>query len=125
MKYSSVSDHWTYMMLIPASYISYSFLNYIFLKFGELKKVSYIFVVLILFFSFNTIKYGTIFNDHEVLFIKNIDAYPQNVFLYRYLAKFYDERGEEQRSRRIIERGLMLHPNDIGLIIDLQKSNEK
>ncbi len=128
MKYSPVSDHWCYMLMIPMVTIFFYFYRFICQKLNHtrlFKDLRFLFIIPIVLFTLQTFKYGSIFNDHELLFLRNINAAPHNIFLYRYLSRYYSEDGLEERARNIIKQGLMLHPNDIGLIIDWQQLNKE
>lgn len=124
MKYSPVSDHWFYFSVMPLCYLLIECISYIYEKFTLRKyfrNLQLLFAIPFVFFAIESFKYGSLFNDHETLFLRNIDAYPHNVFLYRYLAQYYENQGDKKNSKLIIEQGLMLHPTDIGLIIDWQR----
>lgn len=124
MKYSPVADHWFYFAVMPLSYLLIELIVYISDKFAlrkHFRSLYILFAIPLVFFSIESFRYGSLFNDHESLFLSNIDAYPHNVFLYRYLAQFYEKQGDIKNSKIMIEQGLMLHPTDIGLIIDWQR----
>jgi len=124
MKYSPVADHWFYFAVMPLSYLLIELIVYISDRFAlrkHFRSLYILFAIPLVFFSIESFRYGSLFNDHESLFLSNIDAYPHNVFLYRYLAQFYEKQGDIKNSKIMIEQGLMLHPTDIGLIIDWQR----
>lgn len=124
MKYSPVADHWFYLAILPLAYLLIEFMTFAAKKFklmNYFRSLHFIFAIPLVFFSIESFRYGSLFNDHERLFLSNIDAYPHNVFLYRYLAQYYEKQGDKKNAKKLIEQGLMLHPTDIGLIIDRQR----
>lgn len=110
MKYSSVSDHWAYVLVFGWSLLFVQLFDYLAGKF-KIKSFQSILVIFVFVLGFQQARYSRHFNSTDVMLEANIAANPNASFLYEYLARVYQAKKNPRAAYDTVMRGLKAAPN--------------